>query len=82
MLNTIRNHQKFVLLRRRRPSIVDESNHNGTEQKSFLEHTIVQTEIIFTLRKDGGYRTSGLGGRSFPVVRQAGRQKYRCLRKL
>ena len=40
-------------------------------------------EIIFTLRKNGGYRTSGLGGRSFPVVRQAGwLKKIALLRKL
>ena len=33
----------------------------------------MQTEIIFNLRKNGGYRINGLGGRSFPVVRHAGR---------
>ena len=30
-------------------------------------------EITFTLRKNGDHRTSGLGGKLFPVVRQAGR---------
>ena len=30
-------------------------------------------ENTFTLRKNGGYKTSGLGGRLFPVVRLARR---------
>ena len=48
---------------------------DGTEQESFSEQErFVWMEITFTLRKHGGYRTSGLGSRSFPVVRQAGRQ--------
>ena len=46
----------------------------------------VHAEITFTLRKNGGYRTSGLSSRLFPVVRQAGwqvgRQKSCCLRKV
>ena len=55
-----------------KPSIVDESNRNGTKQEMFSEQeSFVQTEIIFTLRKNGGYRTSCLGGRLHPVVRQA-----------
>ena len=33
-----------------------------------------QTEIIFTLRRNGGYIHSSLGGRYDIVVRQAGRQ--------
>ena len=33
-----------------------------------------------SLRKNGGHMLSGLGGRSFPVDRQAGRlMKSRCL---
>ena len=66
MLNT------FAPLRRRKPSIVDESNHDGAEQESFSEQQrFVQTEITFTLRKNGDHRASGLGSRSFPVVRLA-----------
>ena len=38
------------------------------------QERFVWTEITFILRKNGGYRTNGLGGRSFPVVRQAGWQ--------
>ena len=58
---------------RRKPSIVDVNNHGGAEQESFSEQErFMQMEITFTLRKNGGYRTSGLGGKSFPVVRQAG----------
>ena len=49
----------------RKPSIADESNH---KQERF-----VWTEIIFPLRKNGGYILSGLGGRSFPEDKQAGR---------
>ena len=41
------------------------------------------TEITFTLRKNGGYVSNGIGGRSFPVDRQAGwlagRLKSHCL---
>ena len=58
--------KKFAHLQRRKPSIVDESNHDGAEQESFSEkERLVWMEITFTLRKNGG--------RSFPVVRQAGR---------
>ena len=46
MCQTLRSHRKFALLRRRKLSIVDESNHNTTEQESFSEQeTFVQTEI-------------------------------------
>ena len=47
-----------------------------SEQERFM-----RTEITFTLRKNGGYRTNGLGGRSFPVVRQADENLRRCFRK-
>ena len=82
-------HRKFALLQRK-PSIVDESNQDGAEQESFSEQErFVRTEITFTLRKYGGYRTSSLGGRSFSVVWQAGwlagwqadQQKSYCLIK-
>ena len=86
MLNTKNFHlcEEFALLRRRKPSIVDESNHNGAEKESFLEQErFVWTEITFTLRKNGGYRTSHLGGRSFPVVRVASRlTKISLFRKI
>ena len=36
------------------------------------QEMFVQTEITFTLRKNGGYRTSGLDSRPFPMVRLAG----------
>ena len=43
-----------------------------------------RTEITYSLRKNGGYICSNLGGRSVLVVRQAGlqagRRKSRCLR--
>ena len=59
MLNTL------TPLRRRDQSIVDESNHDGAEQESFLEQLrFMQTEITFTLKKNRGHRTSSLGGRS------------------
>ena len=79
MLNTKNLHlckEEFAPLRRRKPSIVDESNHNGTEKELFSkQERFVRMEITFTLRKNGGYRASSLGGRLFPVVRQAGRRK-------
>ena len=37
-------------------------------------------EITFTLRKNGDYMSSSLGSRSFPVDRQAGKQKFCCLK--
>ena len=52
--------------------IVDESNHNSAEQESLSEQErFVRMEITFTLRKNGGYRTSSLDGRLFPVGRLA-----------
>ena len=51
---------------RKRYGAVKESR---SEQEKFNP-----TEIIFYLRKNGGYIRSGLGGRSVLVVRQAGRQ--------
>ena len=52
--------KKFAHLRKRKPGIVDESNHDGSEQESFSEQEkFMRTEITFTLRKNGGYRTSG-----------------------
>ena len=64
----------FALLRRRKLGIVDESNHDSTEQESLSEQErFVQMEVTFTLqRKNGGYRISSLGSKSFPMVRQAG----------
>ena len=54
------------------------ANHNGTDKEFLLEQErFVQTEvtkITFTLRKNGSHMPSGLGGRSFPVARQAGWQ--------
>ena len=65
--------KKFAHLQRRKPSIVDESNHDGSKQESFLkQERFVRIEITFTLGKNGGYNTSGLGGRLFPVVRLPG----------
>ena len=64
-------HQKFALLQRK-PSVVDEGNHNGAEQESLSEQErFMLMEITFTLRKNEGYMPSGLGGRSFPVDRLA-----------
>ena len=74
MLNT-KKPSKVALLRRRKPNIADESNHDDTEQESFSEQErFVWTEITFTLRKNGGYRTGSCGSRLFPVVRLASRQ--------
>ena len=43
----------FAPLRRRKPTIVDESNHDGADQESFLEQErFVQMEITFTMRKN------------------------------
>ena len=57
------------------------------EQESFSEQErFMRTEITFTfsliMRKNGGYGTSGLSGKLFPVVRLAGRRKSRCLTHL
>ena len=61
VLNT-KKPSKFTLLQRRKPNIVDESNHNGAEQESLLkQERFVQMEITFTLRKNGGYMPSDLG---------------------
>ena len=66
MLNT----KKPSKVQRKKPSIVDESNRNGAEQEPLLEQErFIRTEITFTLRKNGGYIPSGLGGRSFPIDR-------------
>ena len=44
-------------------------------QESFSEQErFVLAEITFILRKNGGYRTSSSGDKSFPVVKQAGWQ--------
>ena len=46
----------------------------GAEKESFSEQErFVWMEITFTLRKNGRYRAIRLGGRSFPVVKLAGR---------
>ena len=39
-------------------------------------------EITFTLRKNGSYMPSGLGGSLFPVDRQAGRQTKFSFKKI
>ena len=49
----------FAPLQRRKLTIVDEINHDGAEQESFLEQErFVRMEITFTLRKNGGYKAS------------------------
>ena len=55
--------KNFTPLQRIKPSkILGESNHK--EQESFSEQEkFVQMEITFTLRENGGYKISGLGGR-------------------
>ena len=59
----------------KKDKLVVKSNHDEAEQESFSEQQrFVRMEIAFTLRKNGGYKTSVLGGRLFPVVRQADRQ--------
>ena len=73
-----RSHWKFTPLlaplERKKPSlpvIEDESNHDAAEQKFLSEQErFIQTEIIYTLRKNGLYMPSGLGGRSCQACRQ------------
>ena len=57
--------------------------HDGTEQESLSEQKrFVLTEMTFTLRKNGGYMPSCLGGRLFTVERLTGQQiKSHCLTK-
>ena len=64
---------------RRRKEV--ESKHHSAVKELTLEHQrFDRIEILFFLRKNGGYIHSSLGGRSVFVVTQAGRQKSRCLR--
>jgi len=59
-----------------------ESNHNGAEQELLSEQErFAWIEITISLRKTGGYMPSSLGGRSFPVDRQADRQTKLSLKK-
>ena len=62
-------------------------NHNGTEQDSLLEQEMF--EQIFHLEKEWRlyymyrvYMHSSLDSRSFPVIRQAGRDTLLCARLL
>ena len=62
-----------------------ESKHHGAVKELTSEHQRFDwTEILYSLRKNGGYIRSSLGGRSVLVVRQAGwqvgRRKSYCLR--
>ena len=61
-------------LQGRKPNLPNESNHDGTKQDMWEQERFVQTEITLTLRKNGSYMPSSLGGKSFPMVKQAGRQ--------
>ena len=66
-------HVTFQEIHTRRRKEV-ESKHRGTVKELTLEHQrLDRTEILFSLRKNGGYIHSSLGGRSILVVRQAGR---------
>ena len=57
---------------RRRKEV--ESKHHGAVKELTSEHQrFDRTEILFYLRKNGGYIHNSLGGRSVLVVRQAGR---------
>ena len=56
-------------------SIIDESDHDGVEQESFSEQGKVHVDRNnLSLRNIRGYKISDFGGRSFPLVRLAGRQ--------
>ena len=53
---------------------------DGAEYESFSEQErFMHMEITFLLRKIGGYKASGLGGRPFPVVRLVGWQANKNL---
>ena len=59
--------QEFHIRRRQET----ESKHHRAEKECTLEQQrFDQTEITFSIRKNGGYIRSGLGGRSVLVVRQ------------
>ena len=63
---------------RRRKEV--ESKHHGAAKESTLKQQRFDwTEIPFSLRKNGGYICSSLGGRSVLVIRQADRQKSHWL---
>ena len=65
----------FVQHVQERKMKVDRTKRHGAakESRSELER-FEPTEIIFSVRKNGGSIRGGLGGRSVLVVRQAGRQ--------
>ena len=71
MYQVLKNYRKITLSQ---PNMVVKVTFDGAEQESFSEQArLVRTEITFILRKNGGYRTSSLGGKSFLVVRLAGK---------
>ena len=65
----------FCSTRTRKEDESRQTKHHGAvkESRSELER-FERTEIIFSVRKNGGSIRGGLGGRSVLVVRQAGRQ--------
>ena len=52
---------------------VTQGKNAAVQELTSEQQRFDQTEIIFSLRKNGGYVHSSLGGRFILVVRQAGR---------
>ena len=64
----------FQEVHTRRRKKVESKHHGAAKESTSEQQRFDYTEITFSLRKNGGYIHSSLGGRSVLVVRQAGWQ--------